>query len=452
MLLANYSFGRGDQKKLGLPTSDLAELRAQAADETRSPDTGEVLTQVEKLLASPPFEHSDSNRQLLRFLADYAVSHPGQPLKEIELATSVYGLSLETFDPQLDSAVRVKVGRLRSKISEYYAHQGTQDPVILEIPRGAYCLVSRYRKEEKTESSVALLPPAVTEPVVEVVTVAPGVQRPRYLWWVLCVVLSMIVGGGATYFWMRHDATALPKDDVSRFWNAFYKRDQPVVAVFSNPRLGGKLAHGGLHYFEDATATGLPDFLNLGYAGAGDVHAIYLLTRLFERNHWDLNLRSGALLSWDTAKAANLVFIGRPEQNPALQKLPLLRDFYFKFDSGIINAHPQAGESSAYHSEEPFDYAIIAFIPGFDPQGNTLVLAGNTTWGSQAATECVTKNSCLESLFSRLGVGKEGPIPYFEAVLKIRVNNDIPVWSTVVAQRRYTADYTSWVSPAPEDR
>ena len=427
----------------------IIELQPDAAEDADSPDAGEILVQVEKLLASPPLQHSDSNRQLLRFLAEYAVSHPGQPVKEIELATSVYGLSLKTFDPQLDSAVRVKVGRLRSKMSEYYAYHGAHDHVILEIPRGAYCLASRYRKEEKPEIAVAPYPVSAVPP-------APITQkRPRYfLWWILCAVFCVALGSCGTYFWMRSAATALPNDQLSRFWTSFLKKDRPVVAVFSNPRLGGKLAHGGLHYYVDGNPSGVSDFLNLGYAGAGDVHAVHLLTRLFDRYHWDLNLESGAHLSWDTAKEANLVFIGRPEQSPALQQLPLLRDFYFKYDSGIINARPQPGESPSYIYEPPYnyDYAIVAFIPGFDSQANTLVLAGNTTWGSQAAAECVTKNSCMESLFSWLGVGKHGPIPYFEAVLKVRVNNDTPVWSTVVAVRHYLADYSSWVSAAPDDR
>jgi hypothetical protein len=423
----------------------IVELRPDAAEDADNPDAGEILVQVEKLLASPPLQHSDSNRQLLRFLAEYAVSHPGQPVKEIELATSVYGLSLKTFDPQLDSAVRVKVGRLRSKMSEYYAYHGANDHVILEIPRGAYCLASHYRKEEKPEVAVAPYPvsPVLAAPI-------PQKRLKYFWWWILCAAFSVALGSCGTYLWMRSAATALPNDQLSRFWTTFLKKDRPAIAVFSNPRLGGKLAHGGLHYYED----GASDFLNLGYTGAGDVHAVHLLTRLFDRYHWDLNLEAGAHLSWATAKEANLVFIGRPEQNPALQQLPLLRDFYFKYDSGIINARPQAGESPVYIYEEPYnyDYAIVAFIPGFDSQANTLVLAGNTTWGSQAATECVTKNSCMESLFSRLGVGKQGPIPYFEAVLKVRVNNDTPVWSTVVAVRHYTADYSSWVSATPDER
>jgi hypothetical protein len=439
---------------------DLAELPPDAIKDADIPGTGEMMVQVEKLMASPPLQHSDSNRQLLRFLAEYAWSHPGRPVKEIELATSVYGLSLKTFDPQLDSTVRVKVGRLRSKISEYYAYHGANDHVMLEIPRGAYCLVSHYRKAGKADVEVTTEAISTARPEQETafppsdLPVHITQKRPRYFWWIICAVISLALGSCGTYLWMRKVATALPNDQLSRFWRSFYKKDQPVIAVFSNPRLGGRLADGGLHYYEDGNPSDSSDVLNLGYAGAGDVHAVHLLTRLFGRYHWDLNLVSGALLSWDTAKEANLVFIGRPEQNPALHQLPLLHDFYFKYHSGIINAHPQPGESPSYHYSEAldYDYAIIAFIPGFDSQANTLVLAGNTTWGSQAAAECVTKNSCVESLLTRLGVGKRGPIPYFEAVLKVRINNDIPVWSTVVAVRHYTTDYSSWVSAAPDER
>jgi hypothetical protein len=441
-----------------LQVDEIAELRPDVAEAAGGPDTSEVTAQVEKLLVSPPLQHSDSNRQLLRFLAEYAVSHPGQSVKEIELATSVYGLSLKTFDPQLDSTVRVKVGRLRGKISEYYAYHGENDHIMLEIPRGAYCLTSHYRKEGKQEVTGALDVVSPVQRGQEPELQLPDLPLPttakkslKDSWWILCVAIGLALGICGTYLWMPTAATALPNNQTSRFWDTFYKKDQPVIAVFSNPRLGGILSRGGLHYYEEGSSS---DLLNLGYAGAGDVHAVHLLTQLFDRYHWDLNLESGALLSWDTAKYADLIFIGRPEQNPALHELPLLRDFYFKYGSGIINAHPQPGESPSYNYSEPFDYdyAIIAFTPGFHPQANTLVLAGNTTWGSQAAAECVTRDPCLTSLMARLGVKKRDPVPYFEALLKVRINNNTPVWSTIVAVRHYPTDYSSWVSASPDER
>lgn len=419
-----------------------------------APSSEETAAQVDKLLASPPFQHSDPTRRLLMFLTQRSATHPGQPVKEIELAMSVYDLSPDTFDPQLDSAVRVKVGRLRSKILDYYANYGQNDEIVLEIPKGAYCLLSHYRQpvEAHTEPNVAASPEPKDEDIGEPPGSALQQQRKRLPWGLGFLLLGAILGSFATLVSLRsiHRVVDVP-DHLQRFWGDFSANRQPIVGVFSNPRLAGVLAHGGLHYFQDADPN-TP--INLGYAGAGDVQSVHALTHLFDQLHDDLRIESGALLSWDSAKDSNLIFIGRPEQNPALDQLPRLREFYFKYNLGIVNAHPQLGEPSSYQYSQPdsYDYAVIAFIPGIHMPENTLVLAGNTTWGSLAAVEFMTRDRSVGELLDRLNVKPGQKVPYFEALLKVRINNSIPVWSTILAVRPHTAGYGSWEPPMPDER
>jgi len=42
------------------------------------------------------------------------------------------------FDPACDAIVRVEVGRLRNKLREYYATEGVDDDVLLDVPLGRY--------------------------------------------------------------------------------------------------------------------------------------------------------------------------------------------------------------------------------------------------------------------------------------------------------------------------
>jgi hypothetical protein len=428
---------------------------SEAVLDTKTPMPEETTAQVERLLASQPFQHSDSNRQLLLFLAQRAISHPGQTIKEIELATSVFGLSLETFDPQSDSAVRVKVGRLRAKLLEYYAHYGMNDEVILEIPKGAYCLVSQYRQgiEPRTPPSVGI-PPLVEgekSSVGEQISSTSQQNERKWYWWVASLLLGITLGSFGTLFYLRSIKHAIPSH-LEQFWSSFYKNGEPLIAVFSNPRLAGIISRGGLHYFQSNNAPESSEEVNLGYSGAGDVYSIHELTRLFDLFHWDLTVQSGALLSWATAEHADLIFIGRPEQNPALYELPRLREFYFKYNEGIINAHPQPGEKDSYPYSYDYDYAVIAFVPGIHPQENTLILAGDTTWGSQAAVECMTTDRCVSDLLNKLQVRQGQNVPYFEALLKVKINNNVPVWNTVIAIRHYPTDASSWQAPMPNER
>ena len=87
---------------------------------------------------------SESLCKLLRYLARHVLDHPGTPIKEYQIATEVFGRSAD-FDPQLDSMVRVQAGRLRVKLSEYYAGDGAEDPIIVELPKGTYVLAFHHR-------------------------------------------------------------------------------------------------------------------------------------------------------------------------------------------------------------------------------------------------------------------------------------------------------------------
>ncbi len=100
--------------------------------------------QIERLTKSHSLHSSESLCKLLRYLAEHSLDHPGIALKEYQIATEVLGRPAG-FDPQSDSTVRVQAGRLRVKLSEYYAHEGIDDPIVVEVPKGSYALTFHAR-------------------------------------------------------------------------------------------------------------------------------------------------------------------------------------------------------------------------------------------------------------------------------------------------------------------
>src|ERR1700692_4763682 len=102
------------------------------------------LHQVERRIASEVLHGSESLCKLLRYLAEQSIEHPGAGIKEYQIATEVFKRPSD-FDPRMDSTVRVQTGRLRSKLAEYYAHAGTDDQWIIEIPKGSYLLTFHLR-------------------------------------------------------------------------------------------------------------------------------------------------------------------------------------------------------------------------------------------------------------------------------------------------------------------
>src|SRR5262249_54880139 len=116
--------------------------------------------QIERLTKSHSLHSSESLCKLLRYLAEHSLDHPGIALKEYQIATEVLGRPAG-FDPQSDSTVRVQAGRLRVKLSEYYAHEGINDPIVVEIPNGSYALTFHARAVSLDTPSLA---PVIAQP------------------------------------------------------------------------------------------------------------------------------------------------------------------------------------------------------------------------------------------------------------------------------------------------
>src|SRR5579864_3096437 len=140
--------------------------------------------QIDKLIKSHSLHSSESLCKLLRYLAEHSLDHPGIALKEYQIATEVLGRPAG-FDPQSDSTVRVQAGRLRVKLAEYYAHDGADDPILVEIPRGSYAITFHLRSSKPGLLSAITF---VVEPEKKA-----DVVRANRGWAIAVVVLSVLL-------------------------------------------------------------------------------------------------------------------------------------------------------------------------------------------------------------------------------------------------------------------
>ena len=213
------------------------------------------LAQVDRLVRSDVLRGSESLCKLLRFLTEKSLEHPATPLKEYEIATQVFGRP-SYFDPRLDSTVRVQTGRLRSKLVEYYAGPGSQDELILGIPKGAYSLSFGYRQPVAAPPPPAAAPPVVGEaaesPPVDALPTPPRDARH----WYVVLGVSALLAVGAFWWWhSRAPADAgRPSGAARAFWSVFLESKQPPFVVFSNAEfIGSPTKSTGMRYFDPAT-------------------------------------------------------------------------------------------------------------------------------------------------------------------------------------------------------
>lgn len=105
--------------------------------ESTAPGRLEIEAALERILASKAFASAPRQQALLRHIVTETIERRGDRLKEFSIAVDVFGRS-STFDPRLDSIVRVQASRLRSQLAEYFAGDGVAETVRIEVPAGGY--------------------------------------------------------------------------------------------------------------------------------------------------------------------------------------------------------------------------------------------------------------------------------------------------------------------------
>lgn len=100
-------------------------------------DSDIVEIQLEKILASPEFSRGKRLEQLLRYITKKAINDDLHQVKQYTIAVEAFGCSID-FDPQSNPMVRIVAKRLRRALHSYYSSAGIKDPLLIEIPKGAY--------------------------------------------------------------------------------------------------------------------------------------------------------------------------------------------------------------------------------------------------------------------------------------------------------------------------
>lgn len=416
----------------------------------------QVLAEIDRLVAGQALHGSESLCKLLRYLANHALEHPGAPLKEYQIATEVFGRQAD-FDPQLDSMVRVQAGRLRTKLTEHYATAGVDDAVWVELPKGTYVLVfhSGPPGNGKAHHHHAAAGHETTPESHPEASVAPPLVLPRR-WVVAVATLAILLAAALACIGMLLVARkASPEASVSAseavppsfpiFWKSFLGGPEEPLVIFSNARFVGH-PDSGMRYFnanKDANAVTLDH-----YTGVGEVLAVHGLDVVFNSLHQSIRIKRGSLFSLDDAKNNNLIFIGSPSENLALLDIPSTKEFGFHRipsgpragDTEVLNFRPRAGEASEYIASPPNlplveDYAVVALVPGMNPERAELILAGTTTIGTQAAVEFVCSDASLQKLLKKLSASSTSDLKPFEAVIRVKVARGVPVESEIIALR-----------------
>ncbi|HEU4388913.1 MAG TPA: hypothetical protein VFV34_14025, partial [Blastocatellia bacterium] len=183
------------------------------------------------------------------------------------------------------------------------------------------------------------------------------------------------------------------------------------------------------------------------YTGVGEAMGVYFLADLFSNVGHPFRVKRSLLVTWDDLKTENIVVLGSPAENLLMRDLPQDQEFVFrpvKDDKGnptlgVVNTKPQPGEQNVYlakqegpsRSQISEDYAVISLLRGLDERHRLLILAGITTYGTQAAAEYVTKPEHVKDMITHLTLSASGEparVPsFYQILVRVRVNGGVPV-------------------------
>ena len=406
---------------------------------------GQLQKQIDRLTNSSVLHGSESLCRLLRYLAQQALDQPTAPVKEYQIATEVFGRPPD-FDPQTDSTIRVQAGRLRAKLAEYYASEGVEDPVVVDLPKGTYHVAFHLRGTNGAKTPAGVPPELAARNLPRKWTIV--FVSLLALLTVAVVVMGAFLSTRKTTAASASSLEEKPPVELQEFWRPFLEGPEEPWVIFSNAAFIGR-PETGMRYFNSAHDTGAQVWDH--YTGVGEVLGMHSLDQAFAALHRQIRVKRGSLFSLDDAKNNDLIFIGSPSENLTLLDIPSTQEFVFrrlsagprKGDLAIVNVHPGPGEPKeclASPSPSPLveDYFVVGLMPGLNPARSVLILAGTTTFGTQAAAEYVSHPGSIKDLLSRLSlIGARAPAPV-EALVKVKVVRGVPVEPELIAVHKRT--------------
>ena len=109
------------------------------------PSRAAVIEELQRILASADFDSTTRSRDFLDYAVTTVLSGHTEEVSQHAIAQTVFHRGPE-FDPATDPIVRMQAGRVRRSLEHYYLTQGVKNPVEIQLPKGTYVPVFRFRE------------------------------------------------------------------------------------------------------------------------------------------------------------------------------------------------------------------------------------------------------------------------------------------------------------------
>ena len=425
---------------------------------------------LERVASSAQIKRAARLQELLYYVGQLSIKEGRHEVHEQEIGCKVFGRPAG-YDTSIDNIVRTNVSDLRKRIEAYFSAEGSHEHLIMEIPRGSYIPVFRYRSAGPEPSSNFNSKPIEEQPSAAARLPQPpamAAETPRLSarsrWLpavgVLAALVIVALGIACALLWNR----------VNTMNRAFYAwQYQPAVAAFWTPFLDAsantdvvtsdnsfsmveslskrefsfneylnRTYIGELQAMDlspdTRTAVGLIAARDFGSpAGFNLAQRILALDPLGKRIHkYYARDYMPALLTRD-----NVILIGARIANPWDELFESRMNFVAETKDSfttIVNRAPLTGEQPLYSRTDSVGYCAVAYLPNPSSSGRVLLLEGTSAEATESAGNFLLSENQLAGFQRTLHGAK---FPYFEALLKISAVRGTPLTVTVQTYRAY---------------
>jgi hypothetical protein len=414
---------------------------------------------VQQVASSPYFAKSARLREMFIYVCDRVLDHEVAEIHEQEVGRRVFGRPPD-YDTAADNTVRVHASILRKRVDQYFANEGSNEPVVIEIPRGNYAPVFHPRPpaSPKADEPVPGREAAPPEPI----PISPEPNWRRWLPAGVAAGLLLIIGA----LLLQAHRPEVPKPFVSaptvqQFWSQLFQPGRSVDLV---------LGDAALALFEERTGrtVALSEYFDRSYFNAvsegttggkldpelgkvlllkrqsnySDVALLAQLTEIAHQEQSETKVRFARDYSFREIKADNAVLLGNVNSNPWVEPFQNHQTLHWKFDAGRGSYFPIDSTAAAADHEkyrltgQPVEgYAIVSLFPNLGGTGDVLIVSGTGGSAMGGALGFLTDEHLMSELRAQLHVEGKAKFPYFEALLQIGSRSTLPRDSKILIAR-----------------
>jgi len=418
---------------------------------------------IERVAASSQLKRATRLQELLFYISTRSLKEGSRSLHEQEIGAKVFGRP-ESYDTTFDNIVRTNISDLRKRIERYFNSEGSHEKLVMEVPRGSYVPIFRFRIAEPENGTVALIekedPSAELSAPAEAILVPPRRQTSR-VWTLVGLFVVALAIGCALFFWGRyralHRAIYAWQDEpsVSALWSHILAANPETDIVLSDDSIG-------LVQTLSQQTFSLKDYLSHSYLNElqSDDFSPDKQVAVNRILSWNLESPEESALARrivaldplsshmrvfnarfymaELIRLDNVILIGARKSNPWEEVFEDQMNFVTEFGSGGIvtvkNRSPIGREQKVYTQTDAVHYCVVAFMPNPEHNGIALLIEGTNAEATEAAGDFLLSEEQLSSFKKMLHVST---FPYFEALLKVSSVRGTPLTATIEAYRIY---------------